>query len=213
MHLHLHGNFPEGLGMYFIQHGKRIELSQDTPVEVDVAEGETITLAQDPPLSWKWKALAALGILLTAPLQAALFFGENEWNDVIPYRLRAVLRPSKDASCTVQVTPHLQKLHPPKLKVLGDGVSLESSTCEATPQVLDQAYFIFLCRVVGITLWTLALLGTLLWVAVTRQIDGAVAICAVVCLGVLLACGYICIHNHKVLRRNLEILEQISNTP
>lgn len=211
MNLHLHGIFPEGMGMHLMHHGTQIDLSSDTPVEVDVAEGETITLAQDPPLTRKWKALAALGILLTAPFQAALFFGDNVWNDVIPYRLGAVLRPSKDATCTVQVTKHPQKLHPPKLEITGDGVSLEEIICEPLPQVLHQAHFVFLCRVVGMLLWVLALLGALLSVAVTQNNTAAAVVCAVVALALVAVCGYICTYNRKLLHRDLETLQQINH--
>lgn len=100
MNVRLHGILPEGLGMHFMHRGNRIDLSPDTPVEVDVAEGKTLTLTQDPPLTSKWKVLAALGIVITAPLQAALHFGDTKWDDVMPYRLGAVLRPTKDGSCT-----------------------------------------------------------------------------------------------------------------
>lgn len=209
MHVCLYGNLPEGLGLHFMHHGKRMDLSSDTPVEVDVAEGETITLAQDPPLTHKWKALAALGILLTAPFQAALFFGDNVWNDVIPYRLGAVLRPSKDATCTVQVTKHPQKLYPPKLEIMGDGVSLEETSCEPVPQALHQAFFTHTCRVLGMLLWALVLFGLLLYVAVTRNIIVAAVICAVVSLGLVAVCGYVCIYHHKELRRDLECLGQM----
>lgn len=44
MNVRLHGILPEGLGMHFMHRGKRMDLSPDTPVEVDVAEGETLTL-------------------------------------------------------------------------------------------------------------------------------------------------------------------------
>lgn len=78
MNVRLHGILPEELNLYFIHHGTRMDLSPDTPVEVDVAEGETLTLVQDPPLTSKWKVLAALGIVITAPLQAALYFGDTK---------------------------------------------------------------------------------------------------------------------------------------
>lgn len=209
MNVRLHGILPEGLGMHFMHHGNRMDLSPDTPVEVDVAEGETLTLVQDPPLPRKWKTLAALGIVITAPLQAALHFGDTKWDDVMPYRLGAVLRPTKDGSCTVQVTKSNQALHPPKLEVTGDGVALEKSTCEPVPQVLHQAFFIHMCRVFGMLLWALVLFGALLYVAVTHQIYGAAAICAVVALALVLVCGYICAYNRKVLRRDLERLRDI----
>lgn len=209
MNVRLHGIVPEGLGLHFMHRGKRMDLSSDTPVEVDVAEGEAITLTQDPPLTRKWKVLAALGILLTAPLQAALFFGDDVWNHVIPYRLGAVIRPTKDTTCTVQVTKPPQKLYPPKLEIMGDGVSLEETSCEPVPQVLHQAFFIHTCRVLGMLLWALVLFGLLLYVAVTHQIYGAAAICAVVALALVLVCGYICTYNRKVLRRDLEHLREI----
>ena len=84
MNIRLHGVLPEKLGMHVMHHGNRMDLSPDAPVEVDVAEGETLTLVQDPPLTSKWKGLAALGILLTAPLQAALHFGDTKWDDGMP---------------------------------------------------------------------------------------------------------------------------------
>lgn len=209
MNVRLHGILPEELGLHFMHHGKRMDFSPDTPVEVDVAEGETLTLVQDPPLTSKWRALAALGVVITAPLQAALYFGDTKWDDVMPYRLRAMLRPTKSGSCTVQVTKSNKALHPPKLEITGDGVALEESTCEPVPQVLHQAFFIHMCRVFGMLLWALVLFGALLYVAVTHQIYGAAAICAVVALALVLVCGYIGIYNRKVLRRDLERLRKI----
>ena len=209
MNVRLHGILPEGLGMHFMHHGNRMDLSPDTPVEVDVAEGETLTLTQDPPLTSKWKVLAALGIVITAPLQVALHFGDTKWDDVMPYRLGAVLRPTKDGSCTVQVTKSNQALHPPKLEVTGDGVALEKSTCEPVPQVLHQAFFIHMCRVFGMLLWALALFGALFYGAMTQNNTMAAAICAVVALALVLVCGYISIDSRKVLRRDLERLRDI----
>lgn len=211
MNLRLHGILPEGLGLHVMHRGKRMDLSPDTPVEVDVAEGETLTLVQDPPLTTKWKVLAALGVVITAPLQAALHFGDTKWDDVMPYRLGAVLRPTKDGSCTVRVTTPNKAPHPPKLEVTGDGVALETSTCEPVPQVLHQAFFIHMCRVFGMLLWALVLFGALLYVAVTHQIYGTAAICAVVALALVLVCGYIGMDSRKVLRRDLERLGQINN--
>ena len=209
MNVRLHGILPEGLGMHFMHHGNRMDLSPDTPVEVDVAEGETLTLVQDPPLTSKWKVLAALGIVITAPLQVALHFGDTKWDDVMPYRLGAVLRPTKDGSCTVQVTKSNKALHPPKLEITGDGVTLETSTCEPVPQVLHQAFFIHMCRVFGMLLWALVLFGALFYGAMTQNNTVAAAICAVVALALVLVCGYICAYNRKVLRRDLERLGKI----
>lgn len=210
MNIRLHGVLPEKLGMHVMHHGNRMDLSPDAPVEVDVAEGETLTLTQDPPLSSKWRVLVALGILLTAPLQGAyIFYSDHKWDDVMPYRLGAVLRPTKDGSCTVQVTTPNQALHPPKLEVTGDGVALEESTCEPAPQVLRQAFFIHMCRVFGLLLWALVLFGALFYGAMTQNNTVAAAICAVVALALVLVCGYIGIYNRKVLRRNLERLREI----
>lgn len=211
MNVRLHGILPEGLGMHFMHRGKRMDLSPDTPVEVDVAEGETLTLVQDTPLTTKWKVLAALGIVITAPLQAALHFGDTKWDDVMPYRLGAVLRPTKDGSCTVQVTKSNKALHPPKLEITGDGVTLETSTCEPVPQVLHQAFFIHMCRVFGMLLWVLVLFGALFYGAMTQNNTVAAAICAVVALALVLVCGYIGMDSRKVLHRDLERLGQINN--
>ena len=209
MNVRLHGILPEGLGMHFMHRGKRMDLSPDTPVEVDVAEGETLTLVQDPPLTTKWKVLAALGVVITAPLQAALHFGDTKWDDVMPYRLGAVLRPTKDGSCTVQVIKSNKALHPPKLEITGDGVTLEESTCEPVPQVLHQAFFIHMCRVFGMLLWALVLFGALVYGAMTQNNTVAAAICAVVALALVLVCGYIGMDSRKVLRQDLERLGKI----
>lgn len=209
MNVRLHGILPEGLGLHFMHRGKEMDLSPAPPVEVDVAEGETLTLTQAPPLTSKWKGLAALGIVITAPLQAALHFGDTKWDDVMPYRLGAVLRPTKDGSCTVQVTKSNKALHPPKLEITGDGVTLETSTCEPVPQVLHQAFFIHMCRVFGMLLWALALFGALFYGAMTQNNTMAAAICAVVALALVLVCGYIGMDSRKVLRRDLERLRDI----
>ena len=211
IHLCLLGSTPHELGIHFMHNGTRMDLSSDTPVEVDVAEGETITLTQDLAFPRKWKALAALGIVITAPLQAALHLGDNQWDDVVPYQLSAVLRPSKDATCTVQVTKSPQKLYPPKLETSGDGVSLEQSTCEPLPQVLHQAYYFHMCRVFGVLLWALVLFGALFYGAMTQNNTVAAAICAVVALALVLVCGYIGVYNRKVLHRDLDTLQHINH--
>lgn len=211
MNIRIFGHFPQVLGIHLIHHGTQMYLSPDIPVEVEVAEGETITLAQDSSLIGRWKILAALGIAITAPLQAALGFGDNRWNDVIPYRLEAVLRPTKDATCTVVVTKSPQNLYPPKLEVSGDGVVLEQSTCEPVPQVLHQAFFIHMCRVFGMLLWALVLFGALFYGAMALKNTVAAGICAMIVMTLVLVCGYISIYNRKVLRLDLEILQQISH--
>ena len=55
----------------------------------------------------------------------------------------------------------------------------------------------------------LVVLGALLYVAVTHQIYGAAAICAVVALALVLVCGTTGMDSRKVLRRDLERVGKI----
>ena len=68
----LYGKTPSDCPLYVRQEGKPAYLSSEQEVVVDTAEGKAVTICREKPLSSRGKALAALGIFLTAPIQAAL---------------------------------------------------------------------------------------------------------------------------------------------
>lgn len=71
IHLRIRTALPEGFGVYLIDRGKRRYLSEDEEIELALRAGETVALMQDGPMTGLQKALAAIGIFLTAPLQLA----------------------------------------------------------------------------------------------------------------------------------------------
>ena len=88
----LYGKTPADCPLYVRQEGKPAYLSSEQEVVVDTAEGKAVTICREKPLSSRWKALAALGIFLTAPIQAALQ-QDTPWKDKIPYDIQVTLTP------------------------------------------------------------------------------------------------------------------------
>ncbi len=113
----LYGKTPSDCPLYVRQEGKPAYLSSEQEVVVDTAEGKAVTICREKPLSSRWKALAALGIFLTAPIQAALQ-QDTPWEDKIPYDIQVTLTPRKDTACTIGVSKGAGKYQPPP----GDGL-------------------------------------------------------------------------------------------
>lgn len=113
----LYGKTPADCPLYVRQEGKPAYLSSEQEVVVDTAEGKAVTICREKPLSSRWKALAALGIFLTAPIQAALQ-QDTPWEDKIPYDIQVTLTPRKDTACTIGVSKGAGKYQPPP----GDGL-------------------------------------------------------------------------------------------
>lgn len=88
----LYGKTPSDCLLYVMQEGKPVYLSSEQEVVVNVAEGEAVTIRREKPMPSRGKALAALGIFLTAPIQAALQ-QDTPWEDKIPYDIQVTLTP------------------------------------------------------------------------------------------------------------------------
>ena len=117
----LYGKTPSDCLMYVMQEGKPVYLSSEQEVVVNVAEGEAVTICREKPMPSRRKALAALGIFLTAPIQAALQ-QDTPWEDKIPYDIQVTLTPRKDTACASGATKAAGKVQPPRVTVSGDGV-------------------------------------------------------------------------------------------
>lgn len=127
----LYGKTPSDCLLYVMQGGKPLYLSEQEVV-VDVAEGEAVTICREKPMSSRGKVLAALGIFLTAPIQAALQ-QDTPWEDKMPYDIQVTLIPRKDTACTIGVTKPAGKYQPPRVTVSGDGVADVQVTCTPCP--------------------------------------------------------------------------------
>lgn len=93
-------------------------------------------LLQDGPLTKLQKVLAAIGIFLTAPLQIAyLYYSDAQWDDVTPFRMKAILKVSGDATCSLAITKGVTQFHPPHLEISGQNVACVEFHCEASPWV------------------------------------------------------------------------------
>ena len=144
----LYGKTPADCPLYVRQEGKPAYLSSEQEVVVDTAEGKAVTTCREKPLSSRWKALAALGIFLTAPIQAALQ-QDTPWEDKIPYDIQVTLTPRKDTACTIGVSKGAGKYQPPRVTVSGDGVEGVQVSCKPCPEILHQAFFVYMCRLLG----------------------------------------------------------------
>lgn len=204
----LYGKTPSDCLLYVMQEGKPVYLSSEQEVVVNVAEGEAVTICREKPMPSRGKALAALGIFLTAPIQAALQ-QDTPWEDKIPYDIQVTLTPRKDTACTIGVTKAAGKFQPPRVTVSGDGVGEVQVSCKPCPQILHQAFFVYLCRLLGMAAWGWVLMGVLLWAGLQNgSFLGSIAAGAV-SLGILGVCLYAWKKGSKVRKDSLLALEKI----
>lgn len=204
----LYGKTPPDCLMYVMQEGKPVCLSSEQEVVVDVAEGEAATIFREKPLSPRGKALAALGIFLTAPIQAALQ-QDTFWEDKIPYDIQVTLTPRKDTACTIGVTKPAGKYQPPRVTVSGDGVVEVQVTCKPCPQILNQAWFVYLSRLLGMAAWGWVLMGVLLWAGLKNGFYLGAGVAGAVSLGILGVCLYAWKKGDRVRKDSLLALEKI----
>ena len=208
-HLEIRAALPEQYGVYLICRGKRQYLSNDKPVTLELAPDDSVTLAQDGPMTRLEKALAAAGIFLTAPLQLAYQACSREsWNRVIPFRVQAVFQASGNAACHIAVVKGASQLLPPRLVLSGPNVSLTECRYDASPWVFRESLFIYLCRIVSGEFWILGLLGYLWAAAVDTQ--NVLAACASggACFLMLLTGIFLSLHTGKICRQKIEALAQ-----
>ena len=160
------------------------------------------------PMSPRGKALAALGIFLTAPIQAALQ-QDTPWEDKIPYDIQVTLTPRKDTACTIGVTKPAGKYQPPRVTVSGDGVEAVQVTCKPCPEILHQAFFVYLCRLLGMAAWGWVLMGLLLWAGLQNGSTLGSVVAGAVSLGILGVCLYAWKKGSRVRKDSLLALEKI----
>lgn len=172
---------PEQYGIFLIHHGKRHYFSGNESIDIELCEGESVTLMQDGPMTAPWKVLAAIGIFLTAPFQIAYQFygGRARWDCVIPFRITAMLQVAGKTACHITVTEGETQFQRPRFEVSGSHVSVVAYRCDKSPLVFRDACFVFLCRIIGAELWVLALTGYLLAVSIAeKNVLGMLATCA-----------------------------------
>lgn len=209
--LRIRAVLPEPYHVYLVNQGKRQYLSNDDAVELDVSGEGSVTLLQDGPLTKLWKVLATIGIFLTAPLQIAwLYYSDARWDDVIPFRMRAVLRVSGDAACNLAITKGVTQFHPPRLEISGQNVVCEEYHCEASPWVFRDACGLYLCRVISAGIWLLGLMGYLLAVSIARRISLGILVTSAACLASIFVVAYLAIQACRLCRQNEKDLEQMN---
>ena len=203
----LYGKTPSHCLLYVMEGGKPRYLSEQEVV-VDVAEGDAVTICREKPMSPRGKALAALGIFLTAPIQAALQ-QDTPWEDKIPYDIQVTLTPRKDTACTIGVTKPAGKYQPPRVTVSGDGVEAVQVTCKPCPEILHQAFFVYFCRLLGMAAWGWVLMGLLLWAGLQNGSTLGSVVAGAVSLGILGVCLYAWKKGSRVRKDSLLALEKI----
>ena len=215
IHLQIRATLPEQYGVYLMNRGKRQYLSDGEPVEIDLCEDGSVTLMQDGPMTKLGKVLGAVGIFLTAPLQAAyLYFSESKWDSVIPFRIKATLNVVGAAACHITVTEGATQLQPPRLSVSGPNVSVAEYQCNASPWVLREARDVYLCRIWSAEIWLLALMGYLLAVSIGGRNALGILVTSMVCLAMVSVGIYLTVRAGRLCRQKIECLEStIGQTP
>lgn len=211
IHLQIRAALPERYGVCLVKRGKRQYLSDDEPVEIDLCEEASITLMQDGPMTKLLKVLVAIGVFLTAPLQAAyLYFSEVKWDNVIPFRIRATLNVLGETTCNITITEGATQFQQPRLEVSGPNVSVAEYQCKASPWVLCEACYVYLCRIISGEIWLLTLMGYLLAVSIAEQITFGIIVTSIICLAMVLVGAYLTVQACKLCRQKIECLVQVN---
>lgn len=204
--LYLYGKTTPDCLMYIVQRGKPVCLSRDQGVVIHVAAGESVSIHREKPLSVRWKVLGALGIFVTAPIQVVLQ-QDGTWEGKNYYDIQVTLTPKKDTACTIEVKTGEGMGQPPRVKVVADGLSHLEVTCTPSLRRLDQAWFIYLCRLVSIGVWGWMLMGMLFWAALCNGLYLGAAVSGAVCLGIVGVCLY-CGRKENAVRQKCRQLLQ-----
>lgn len=212
MQLQVRASLPERYFVYLLNNGKRQYLTDHEMITLSLGEGDCVTLMQDGAMTGLQKILAAIGIFLTAPLQLAYLFygGQENWDRIIPYRIRASLRPLEDSACCFTVRQGETQLQPPRITLAGENVPLMEYSCRACPWVFSEAYYIYACRVFGGMLWMLGLMGYLFTIGLKQEnllgilAPGAVSLLVMVVTVVLLR------HTKNIIDKKIETLNALS---
>ena len=209
--LRIRAALPEQYHVYLVNQGKRQYLTNGDTVELELCKGDSVTLLQDGPLTKLQKVLAAIGIFLTAPLQIAyLYYSDAQWDDVTPFRMKAILKILGDATCSLAIIKGVTQFHPPHLEISGKNVACVEFHCEASPWVFRQACEIYLCRVIGAGIWFQGLMGFLLAVGIARKIYLGILATSATCLATIFVVAYLAIQARHLCWQNEKGLEQMN---
>lgn len=167
--------------------------------DIEISNGESVTLKQDGKMNGVQRILTALWLFVTAPIQLLfLFYSDfSKWEEVIPYRCSVKIYPSKSTECIFQYHKGLERFSKPKLYVLGDGIENAEISINQSPWVFDDACYSFLCRVCGIVLWALSLMGALLVVGIQNNDKAAIISVIITILIILMVFTFIMVRNRK----------------
>lgn len=211
IHLQIRAALPERYGVYLVNRGKRQYLSEDEAVEVDLCKESSVTLLQNGPMTKLLKVLVAIGVVLTAPLQVAyLYFSEVKWDNVIPFRIKATLNVLGETTCNITITEGTTQFRQPRLEVSGPSVSVAEYQCKASPWVLREACYVYLCRIMSAEIWLLTLMGYLLAVSIAGQTALGIIVTSVVCLAMVLVGANLAVQARKLCRQKIECLAQVN---
>lgn len=211
IHLQIRAALPERYGVYFVSRGKRQYLAEDEAVEMDLCGEDSVTLLQNGPMTKLLKVLVAIGVFLTAPLQVAyLYFSEAKWDSVIPFRIKATLNVLGETTCNITITEGAKQFQQPRLEVSGPNISVAEYQCKASPWVLREACYVYLCRIISAEIWLLTLMGYLLAVSIAGQIALGIIVTSVVCLAMVLVGAYLTVQARKLCRQKIECLVQVN---
>ena len=210
IHLRIRAALPESFGVYLTDRGKRRYLSGDEETTLALRAGETVTLMQDGPMTGLQKALAAVGSLLTAPLQLAYAadLGGRSGSRAIPYRMEAKLRVSGEAMCRIALKEGWTQDQPPRLIVSGENVHLAECRWSASPWVLHEATFVDICRILGGAAWGLGLLGYLLAVGIRGENLLGILTAGAGCILIAAVSVLLSVHTFRENRRRAAGLKQ-----
>lgn len=212
IHIQIRAALPEQYGVYLMNRGKRHYLSDGEPVELDLCEDGSVTLMQDGPMTKLRKVLGAVGIFLSAPLQAAyLYFSESKWDHAIPFRIKATLNVVGATACHITVTEGATQLQQPRLSVSGPNVSVAEYQCNASPWVLREACNVYLCRIWSAEIWLLALMGYLLAVSIGGRNALGILVTSMVCLAMASVGIYLTVQAGKLCCQKIERLVQVNS--
>ena len=82
-------------------------------------------------------------------------------------------------------------------------------SCKPCPEILHQAFFVYMCRLLGIAAWGWVLMGLLMWAGLKNGLTLGAAIAGAVSLGILGVCLYAWKKARRVRKDSLLALEKI----
>ena len=207
--LRIKGEMPEKCSFFCLKNGRKVYIDQDMRTDIEISNGESVTLMQNGKMNRAQKVLTVLWHFLTALIQLPfLFYSDfSKWEEVIPYRCSVKIYPHKSTECILQCHKGLKRFSKPKLSVLGDGIENTEISIYPSPWVFDDACNSFLCRICGIVLWALFLMGALLVVGIQNNNGAAIISTVATTFIILVVSAFIVVCNKKkcaTLKREFE---------